>query len=184
MAATPVVAVVALAVVFLVAGGLGYACSAGTLSDKNSGATSSIELSWANPIATSPSPSYVGCSSSYTSEVLSLHVTNLAPGASCTLSATIKNSGSLPATLYAEITLSHPVNCLLFTYSDNVAKLSKAPVVDPGHPFSYHAVFSLAASAGNACEEKLATVTVTISSTYSCETSAAQWDPARVLPQQ
>lgn len=184
MAGTAAMAAFALALIFLIAGGFGYACSSGTWEGAGGSRSPSVSLSWTSPDSTTPSVDVVACFSSFTSQVLSFRVTNLAPSTSCALSATIKNSGSLPAALYAEISLSHPANCLLFAYSDNVAKLSKAPVVDPGHPFSYHAVFSLAASAGNACEEKLATVTVTISSTYSCEISAAQWDPARVLPQQ
>lgn len=171
MAGPSVVAVAALAAVFLIAGGLGYACSSGALGAQEKSPTSSIQLSWTSPVATSRSPSYVGCTASYTDQVLSLRVTDLAPGASCTLSGTIKNMGDLPASLHDLITLTHSPACLYFAYSDNLAGLATSPVVDSGHLFDYRSVFSLGAKAGNSCEGSVATVTVAISGSNACLSS-------------
>lgn len=161
-------AVVALAAVFLVAGGLGYACSTGGVGGYGKGPPPAIDLSWTSPVATVRSESFVGCTSSFTPAVLTFHVSNLAPGASCALSATIKNLGTLPVSLRDAISMAHSSSCSYFAYSDNVAGLSKEPVVDPEHLFDYRGVFSLGAKAGNSCEGAVASVTVTISGASPC----------------
>jgi hypothetical protein len=181
MAGAPVAAIAALAVVFLVAGGLGYACSSGGLNEHGSSPPPAVLLSWVSPESSAPSAGYVHCSSSFTAEVLSIRVTDLAPATFCAVSGTIKNLGNLPLTLRAVITLTEPAGCAQFAYSDNVAGLTKEPVLDPERLFGYHADFSLSAKAGNICEGKSASVLVNIAGSNPCESTLAAAAHTRTL---
>jgi hypothetical protein len=181
MAGAPVAAIAALAVVFVVAGGLGYACSTGSTNEHGSGPPPSVLLSWVSPESTASSVGYVHCSSSFTADVLTFRAADLAPATFCSVSGTIKNLGSLPLTLHAVITLTEPAGCPQFAYSDNVAGLTKEPVLDPEHLFGYHADFSLAAKAGNICEGTSASVLVTIAGSNPCESTLAAAAQTRTL---
>jgi hypothetical protein len=158
---SPTIAVTAIFVVLLTVGGLGYAACTGGLG-VGPGKSGSVSIEWASPSSTSVSASYVRCSSTFTASVLQLTVSNLAPGASCALSATLKNVGTLPASLDSEFSVLEPRGCPYFAYSDNVHGLLTDPKLAAGGTFSYHATFSLAPQAGNPCEGKVSNVQVTV----------------------
>lgn len=160
------------AVVFLSLSGVAFACGGGGGCDGTWGGSHCSERSdlvWVNPAATAPSATWVGCTISFTSSVLTVTVSNLAPGANCQFSGTLKNLGHQSVHLFSQIRAHEHRACPWFVYSDNVVGAVHPPSLAPGHTFSYGAEIALSSLAGNACQGASATFTVTLS------TSGGNW---------
>jgi len=172
---TSAIAIVGLVGVVLAIGGLGYAASAGnSLLNSGGDLNGRVNLLWTNPNHVSGSAPFVHCQASFSSTILSLVATNLAPGTHCSLSGTILNSGQLPASLDAFLVFVEPRSCQLFVYSDNVLNLAIDPTVAAGGTFSYQAALSLGPSAGNSCQGQTASLLVFITSGETCGGSIAE----------
>ena len=119
-----------------------------------------------------PSDSNVKCTISIDSNSDTLIETahNLAPGQSCTFSATLVNTEEQTVTITESLTTLQTSFCKLFDYADNVPH-SPPNSIRSGHYFAYQGTLSLSRSAGNACEGAFATFHVLISATPSAKCS-------------
>jgi len=153
-------------VLFLALSGVGFACvedgGCHGGGGGGGGCSSSPEISWVNPASTTVSGSGVVCHESFTSSALTLSVTGLTPGASCSLAATLENVGQEPVTLGAQISANMPSSCRLYTYADDLLGAARAPTVDPGKTYGYDAVVKLSGTATDPCEGTVLVLTVTI----------------------
>ncbi len=163
--------VAAAAVAFLALSGVGFACVQGSSCQggNGGGCSSSPEISWVNPASTVGSASWVSCHESFTSSALTLTVSGLTPGATCSLSATLENVGQEEVTLGASISTSTS-SCRSYSYSDNLLGAAPAPSLSPDKTFGYKALVKLGGSAPDSCEGTTLTFTVTITAdgTSSC----------------
>jgi hypothetical protein len=153
------------AIAFVALSGVGFACvqgNGGCQGGNGGSCQSNPEIAWVSPASTTVSGSWVTCHESYTSSELTLTVSGLTPGATCSLSATLENVGQEAVTLGAAISASLPSACKLYTYSDNLLSAAHPPTVNPGKVYGYSSVVKLEGSAANGCEGTTATFTVTI----------------------
>lgn len=156
------VAIVVLALA--VSGSIAYATSASGDSDSGK-----IALIWTScgggcPPSATHSVGYVSCTVSIsTAALLTIGASNLGPGTNCMFSATVMNTGTLPATLDDSYELVS--RCSSFQYTDNIYRDSPAPAIGGGGKFDYTSTFSLSSSAGNTCQDAVAIVEVTITGT-------------------
>jgi hypothetical protein len=172
----PTIALVTILGILLAVGGLGYGASSGKFDLSGGDAhDGKIALLWTTPEHVSGSAAYVGCASSFTTTFLSLHATNLAPQTNCSLSATIKNSGSLPAALDSVFLVISSRGCSFYAYSDNVYADLTDPIIAAGGTFTYHATLSLLSGAGNSCERTSALVLVLITGDGQCPDTHGEW---------
>jgi hypothetical protein len=118
-----------------------------------------------------------------TPSLLTVVVSHLAPGQSCTFSAQLTNVGTTKVALTELVLLSRPARCPQFTYHDNLPS-SPVPTLAPGRSFPYQGLVSLGSTAGNACQGAVATFHVTITgtakSTCHDEFSGVSGVPARI----
>jgi hypothetical protein len=110
----------------------------------------------------------VSCTLSLTPSLLTVTVTHLAPGQSCTFSAKLANVGTTMVALTETVVLSHPARCALFTYHDNLPSHPVATLAS-GHQFPFQGVVTLSPTATNACQGAVATFHVTITGTSQSE---------------
>ena len=129
-------------------------------SSRSGGAT--VSIVWTTPTSAAPSASYVQCRLQLTSSSLTLSAADLAPGASCAYNAVIRNTGNQLLHLSETSQLTQSRSCELFEYSDDIDGGRAAPEIGPGGSYAYHATFALAPSAGNACQDRSAVLTVVI----------------------
>jgi len=134
----------------LLLGGIAYADGGG-----GGGKEGNVEIQWTSPTSTSTSHTYVTCTWSETSSLLSVKVKNLAPGDSCTIDGTLRDTGEFGGTLGHSITIHQPTGCSSFVFTDNVAGKS----ISAEGKFSVVATLTLLSSAGKTCEGGTATVT-------------------------
>ncbi len=169
---------VLLVVALSATGAVGYAASAGSVSECSSASAgygnlcAQVDLVWTGPVSSSPSASWVGCDVDLSPLFLRVSAENLAPGDSCGVSATLLNLGEKTLGITETVTLIEPKACSLFAYSDN---LPSSPYLElrPLHTFSYQGRFSLSTDATNACEGAGAVflVEITGSPSSSCQVS-------------
>jgi len=156
---------------FLALSGVAFACGysgqCGGHDGYDHGCSPSNGLEWINPSSTAPSAPSVGCTVSHSESTLTVAVSGLSPGASCSFAGTLENTGSDALSLTATIVATQPHTCRLFVYGDNLVGLAHPPSLAGGHTFAYSAKISLAPTAGNACEGAAATFTVTIAGSQS-----------------
>ncbi|MGP8078082.1 MAG: hypothetical protein ACLQD8_01620 [Thermoplasmata archaeon] len=159
------IVVLALAGAVLAVGGVGFAWGGGGGCDDHhhGGCTPEPGIAWVAPTSVAASAHSVVCAVTPTSSVLTTSASGLYPGTHCWLNATLENTGNALAGLVPHISATLPRGCTSFTYADNLLSASPEVELAPGHTFAYHAVFGLAAGAGNSCEHVGASFSVTIS---------------------
>ncbi len=168
--------------VLAVTGSVAYACggtgSTGCQGSGSRGSQCTSGLEWLGPSGATPSAPSVGCSVSLTPETLSVRATNLAPGETCAIYATLYNPGQAPESVSESVTISSPRSCTLFDYADDLPS-SPLLTLNGGATFAFRATVGLAASAGDACEGALFSVTVvlTAGTVNTCEPYGDSYAP-------
>jgi hypothetical protein len=158
------VAIAALAAAFLALSAVGFACGGGGGCDRSpENCHPESQLVWVNPTSATPSASWVTCSVSRSSSLLTVTVSELSPGSFCSILGTLENTGHESVHLYEQVQVTEPRGCRLFIYADNLLGLVHAPTLNAGGKFAYSAEISLSAAAGNGCQGASATFHVTIS---------------------
>jgi hypothetical protein len=180
--------VVALVAVVVATGGaIAYAWHTGCVG-KNEPSTCHPKLVWENPSGATPSAGGVTCSVSLTPSTLTETVGNLAPGQYCNVHAMLVNTGTVAETINQTVTIIQPAGCHYFGYSDDIPHSPPHKLAPSGGHFEYTAKLSLLTTAGNGCQGKGMTVTVTITGTQTNPGFAhASWiaplaRPASVIP--
>jgi hypothetical protein len=145
-------------------GGGGGGCDGGFNDGHGGDCQKNPDLVWTTPTSAVPSHSPVTCTLGRTTSTLTVVVTHLAPGQNCTFSAHLENVGEVPAKVNEAVSISHPSNCALFQYSDNLPS-SPELALEADHYYAYSGKIALSGSAGNACQGAAATIVVTLTGT-------------------
>jgi len=129
------------------------------------------DLVWVNPNSEVPSATWVGCTISHSQSTLTVAISGLTPGASCSFKGTLENTGKSSDELVAHISASEPSRCRLFVYADNLIGVTHPPSLSPNHTFGYSGKISLGPTAADGCLGASASFVVTITSSgeSSCE---------------
>jgi hypothetical protein len=160
---TGLVAIVAVVAV----GGIGFAAFTTTAYINGSANAGTVQLAWWDGTQmTTPSASYVTCSATVSTttmpnDTLTVGASNLAPGDNCTVSVTLANEGSLPATVYDYLTAA--TGSCSWYYIDNFAPGGHSSATLPETPqgpialgansqMTYTAFLGLYSGQGNSCQ--------------------------------
>jgi len=165
------VAAVLAVLVLAASGGIAYACQVGPPCQtgwytQNGKCVPSVDIVWENPSGVLPG-ALVLCALTLTPQELTVVVSHLGPGTSCTFHASLANVGKYTVSLTESVSISAPSKCRLFTYSDNIPS-SPPRQLKAGAEYAFAGTVGLKAGAGTACEGAVATFSVIITGTCVC----------------
>jgi hypothetical protein len=152
----------------LAVGGLGFAAFTASYQVNLQGTAGNLSIDIAN-YNTLTSNSYVGCAvSSYSSTTLNFSAGPFAPGDWCEVFGNITNTGNVPATVLANWPHSGVDSCFVWnvvypTHNPNVPPSGRG--LQPGHFEKFQFALGLNSTAGNSCENHVATLTMDFTAT-------------------
>ena len=147
-------------------GGVAYACVVSPANGCHGangygGSCSEVSIVWTAPFGEVVNVPYVACSVGLNPQTLTITVTKIAPGDTCSFHAELTNVGAEAVALTETVVVSSSRVCAKFAYGDNV--LSSPPrELEADHSFGFAGTISLSTGATDVCEGASATILVTI----------------------
>lgn len=154
-------------------GGLGFAAFTASYQVNLQGTAGNLSINIAN-YNTITSNAYVGCSATASGNYLNFSAGPFAPGDWCEVFGNITNTGNVPASVLANWPHSGIDSCFVWnvvypTHNPSVPPSGRGLL--PGHFEKFQFALGLNSTAGNSCENSVATLTMDFTATSIGSTS-------------